>query len=73
MKAIAIGLFLMFLNQFSGTFAIMTYTADIFKNSGSSMSPNESSIVVAVIQMIGVYVATVCVERCGRKVRCRDR
>lgn len=68
-KAIIIGMFLMFLNQFSGTFAVMTYTNDIFQSSGSSMSPNESSIIVAAIQLVGVYVATLCVERCGRKVR----
>lgn len=58
----------MILNQFSGSFAIMTYTADIFKSSGSNLSPNESSIIVAVIQLTGVYVSTICVEKCGRKV-----
>lgn len=63
-----IGLFLMVLNQFSGTFAIMTYTADIFKSSGSDLTPNESSIIVAVIQLAGVYTSTICVEKFGRKV-----
>lgn len=67
-KGLFIGLFLMFLNQFSGSFAIMVYTADIFRKSGSDLSPNESSIIVAVIQLIGVYVSTICVEKCGRKV-----
>lgn len=67
-KGIAIGMFLMFLNQFSGTLAVMTYTADIFKSSGSNMSPNESSVIVAVIQLVGVYVSTICVETFGRKV-----
>ena len=68
-KGLIIGLFLMFLNQFSGSFAIMVYTADIFRKSGSDLSPNESAIIVAVIQLIGVYVSTMCVEKCGRKVR----
>jgi hypothetical protein len=63
-----IGLFLMFLNQFSGSFAIMVYTADIFRKSGSDLTPNESAIIVAVIQLLGVYVSTICVEKCGRKV-----
>lgn len=67
-KGIVIGLFLILLNQFSGTFAIITYAADIFKSSGSNLSPNESSIVVAAIQMVGVYVSTICVETFGRKV-----
>lgn len=65
---IIIGLFLMVLNQFSGTFAIMTYTADIFKSSGSDLTPNESSIIVAAIQLAGVYTSTICVEKFGRKV-----
>ena len=68
LKGIAIGLFLMFLNQFSGCFAIITYTADIFKSSGSSLSPNQSSIIVASIQLIGSYVALNLVDRFGRKV-----
>lgn len=68
-KGLAIGLFLVFLNQYSGTLVIMTYTADIFKSSGSDLSPNESSMIVALIQLTGVYVSTICVEKCGRKVR----
>lgn len=67
-KGIIIGVFLMFLNQFSGTFAFMTYTADIFNSSGSNFTPNESSIIVALIQLIGVYFSMSCVERFGRKV-----
>lgn len=67
-KGLIIGLFLVFLNQYSGTLVIMTYTADIFKSSGSNLSPNESSIIVAVIQLAGVYVSTIFVEKCGRKV-----
>lgn len=67
-KAMLIGMFLIFINQFSGTLAIITYTADIFKSSGSNLSPNESSIIVAFIQLVGVYVSSVCVDRFGRKV-----
>lgn len=62
-------MFLMFLNQFSGMLVMFTYTAFIFKKSGSSLTPNDSSIVVAVIQLVGVYVSTICVDRFGRKVR----
>jgi Sugar (and other) transporter len=67
-KGLSIGIFLMFLNQFSGSYAIMTYTADIFKSSGSNLSPNESSIIVAFIQLLGVYCSSICVDRFGRKV-----
>lgn len=71
-KGLIIGMFLITLNQFSGTYAIITYTADIFKESGSSLSPNESSIVVAFIQIVGIYVSTLCVDRFGRKVISQD-
>lgn len=67
-KGLIIGLFLVFLNQYSGTLVIMTYTADIFASSGSNLSLNESSIIVAVIQLTGVYMSTICVEKFGRKV-----
>lgn len=67
-KAITIGIVLMFLNQFSGFFAMLTYTATIFEEAGSSLSPNVSAIIVAVIQIIGTYMASLFVERAGRKV-----
>lgn len=70
-KGIAVGLFLMFLRQFSGTLSIITYTSEIFKSSGSSLSPNESSIIVAFIQLLGVYSSTLTVDRFGRTVRLR--
>lgn len=68
MKGMCIGLFVMFLNQFSGTMVIITYSADIFESSGSNLTPNESSMIVAFIQLCGVYVASICVDRLGRKV-----
>ncbi|KAL1403250.1 hypothetical protein pipiens_005754 [Culex pipiens pipiens] len=37
-KGLAIGIFLMLLNQFSGALAIMTYTASIFERSGSDLT-----------------------------------
>jgi MFS family permease len=58
----------MWLNQFSGCFALMHYTANIFKDSGSILNPKESSIIVAVICLLGSYASTYLVDRCGRKV-----
>lgn len=63
-----IGVVLVWLNQFCGCFAILNYQAEIFKDSGSSLSPNMSAIVVGVIQLIGAYIATFLVDRAGRKV-----
>lgn len=67
-KAMTIGIILAALNQLCGCFAMLQYTANIFKEAGSSMSPNMSAIVVGTIQLLGSYVATVLVDRTGRKV-----
>lgn len=68
-KALTIGIILMILNQFSGFFAMLNYTATIFEKAGSSFSPNTSAIFVAVLQIFGTYVASLFVDRAGRKVR----
>lgn len=67
-KAMIITIMLALLCEFSGTIALTSYTATIFQESGSFMSPNESSIVVGVIKMIGALMAMFLVERTGRKV-----
>lgn len=66
-KAILIGFSLTGVNLFSGTFAMINYTANIFKASGSTLDPNISSIIIAVIQVLGVYGSTLLVDRIGRK------
>lgn len=63
-----IGMVLMAINQLCGCFAMLNYTASIFAESGSSLSPNVSSIIVGAIQMCGCYLSTVLVERSGRKI-----
>ncbi|XP_059221136.1 facilitated trehalose transporter Tret1 isoform X2 [Stomoxys calcitrans] len=67
-KALIIGIILMAINQFSGCFVMLNYTATIFKQAGSNLPPNESAIVVGVIQLLGSYASTLLVERAGRKV-----
>ncbi|XP_055308413.1 facilitated trehalose transporter Tret1-like [Sitodiplosis mosellana] len=66
-KAMIIGIVLAALNQLCGCFAMLQYTANIFKEAGSNMSPNMSAIVVGVIQLLGSYVASALVDRAGRK------
>jgi len=56
------------LEFFNGTFALLSYASLIFDEAGSTLSPNNSAIVVAVIQMFGVYISTILVDRVGRKV-----
>lgn len=63
-----IGIALMFLNQCCGVFGMLNYTASIFAEAGSSMTPNMSAIIVGVIQLLGTYVSSNLVERAGRKV-----
>ncbi|XP_052864416.1 uncharacterized protein LOC128271025 [Anopheles cruzii] len=52
----------------SGSIPLITYTANIFEGSHSNLSPAMSSIVVATLQLIGSYVATLMVEKAGRRV-----
>lgn len=58
----------MALNQFCGCFAMLTSTATIFSESGSTLSPNISSIIVGGIQIIGSMFPTLLVDRLGRKM-----
>lgn len=59
---------LQFLEQFSGLFGLLFFVSTIFEYSGSSISPNTSSIIVGVIQIIGCYCSTLLVDRAGRKI-----
>lgn len=68
-RAFAIGLLLVVLNQFCGIFAMLSYAVKIFEESGSSLSPVTSTIIVATIQLIGSYTPTILADRLGRKVR----
>lgn len=67
-KAILIGVFLAWLNQFCGCFAMLNYTATIFAEAGSNLTPNMSAIIVGIIQLLGAYISTFLVDRAGRKV-----
>lgn len=67
-KALLIGLVLMILYQFSGVVAMMSYTANIFKEAGSN-DISLSTVITGVIQLLGNLVATTLVDRTGRKVK----
>lgn len=68
-KAMLIGIVLSLLNQLCGCFAMMQYTANIFKAAGSNMAPNMCAIVVGIIQLLGSNWATGLVDKAGRKVQ----
>jgi SP family facilitated glucose transporter-like MFS transporter 8 len=67
-RGLLMSFFIVFIAAFSGNFALLTYTADIFADSGSSLRPNEASMIVAFIQLVGVYFASIFVDKFGRKV-----
>lgn len=67
-KAIIYGIALMALNMFCGCFPMMNFTATIFESSGSTLSPNVSSIIVGAVQVIGAVLCTFLVEKAGRKL-----
>lgn len=62
------GMAIMIIHDLCGAFTLVNYTAKIFVDSGSDLPPNESAIIVGVIQLIGTYVSTILVDRTGRKV-----
>lgn len=68
MRAMLISPFLMGVSQLSGGFAITTYSVIIFKKTGSTIDPNMSAIVMAVIQVCGTYTAANLMDRVGRKI-----
>lgn len=60
--------FLMGVSQFSGSFAISNYAVTIFKETGSTIDPNISTIVMGIIQVFGTYSASQLIDKVGRKV-----
>ncbi|XP_071565086.1 facilitated trehalose transporter Tret1-like [Temnothorax nylanderi] len=66
-KALIIALGLFIFQQTCGIFGMISNTETIFKMSGSSLSPNASAIIVAVLLLFGSWVATVVVDRLGRR------
>ncbi|XP_017754233.1 PREDICTED: facilitated trehalose transporter Tret1-like [Eufriesea mexicana] len=66
-KAMIASFGMMFFQQASGVNAVIFYTVMIFKAAGSSMPPEVSSIVVALVQLVMSGVAALIVDRAGRK------
>lgn len=68
-KAIFIGFGLVSLNQFSGAFCIINYSTAILEQSqGFSLDLGTSTILLALLQILGTYSATLTVDRFGRKI-----
>ncbi|KAK3871686.1 hypothetical protein Pcinc_023188 [Petrolisthes cinctipes] len=67
-KPFLISLTLMFFQQFSGVNAVLFNLNSIFLDSGSSLSDNWCSIIVGLVQVAATFLATILMDRAGRKI-----
>lgn len=70
LKPLSISLGLMLFQQFSGINAVIFYAEKIFIFAGSTIDESICVIIVGVVNFIATFVATVLIDRLGRKVRC---
>lgn len=58
----------MYLQQFSGISIMLFYTQDIFETAGSTIESADSAIIVGVVQVACGLLATLLIDRLGRKM-----
>ncbi|XP_037038353.1 facilitated trehalose transporter Tret1 isoform X3 [Bradysia coprophila] len=68
LKPLSISLGLMFFQQFSGINAVIFYAEDIFIYAGSTIDKSICVIIVGVVNFIATFIATVLIDRLGRKI-----
>ncbi|XP_004518959.1 facilitated trehalose transporter Tret1 [Ceratitis capitata] len=61
------GFVLMWLNVFCGAYGILYYTSSVFVAARTELHPDTNTIIVGLVQVTGVYTATILVDRFGRK------
>lgn len=67
-KACFISFSIMFFQQMSGANAVIFYTGDIFKASGSSLKASTATIIIGILQTLATFVASLIVDKFGRKL-----
>ncbi|GJQ67402.1 putative high-capacity facilitative transporter for trehalose [Trypoxylus dichotomus] len=67
-KPLMISLGLMVFQQLSGINAVIFYTTKIFSMAGSSIPPHLCTIIVGIVNFISTFIATVLIDKLGRKV-----
>ncbi|XP_046414412.1 facilitated trehalose transporter Tret1-like isoform X1 [Neodiprion fabricii] len=67
-KPLLISLGLMAFQQLSGINAVIFYTVTIFKDAGSTIDENVCTIIVGVVNFLSTFMATVLIDRLGRKI-----
>lgn len=68
LKPLLISLGLMLFQQMSGINAVIFYTVKIFRDAGSSVDENLCTIIVGIVNFLSTFIATVLIDRLGRKV-----
>lgn len=68
-RPVWIGLVIFFIHNACGVFCMVSYAGKIFAQSGATIDPNKAAMIVAAIPLTGTIVASLLVERAGRKVR----
>ncbi|MCL4137268.1 UNVERIFIED_CONTAM: hypothetical protein GTU68_020120, partial [Idotea baltica] len=67
-KALGIAIGLMLVQQLSGINAVIFYTVDIFKLSGSKIDGNLSTIIVGIVNFMSTFLANILIDKLGRKI-----
>ncbi|CAG7629769.1 unnamed protein product [Allacma fusca] len=67
-QPVLICLSLMVFEQISGFNAIIFYTVDIFKASGSQLDSNLATIIIGIVQVLATVVSCILVDLTGRRI-----
>ncbi len=62
-----IAAFIVVLRQFTGHFAITSYTVQIFQASGGAVAPKVATIVIGVVVLLFTILSAVMTDRIGRR------
>jgi len=67
-RGLIISFGLMFFQQVSGINAVIFYTTDIFRDANTGINEELATILVGVMQVIATFVASLVVDRLGRRL-----
>lgn len=68
LKKVFIGISLVGLSMCSGIIVVTVYAAQLFIDSGAQFNPYVSAIIVGVLQVCGIWVSSMLVDKIGRKI-----
>ncbi|XP_062539049.1 facilitated trehalose transporter Tret1-2 homolog [Armigeres subalbatus] len=67
-RALVVSLGLVFFHQMSGVNAVIFYTTTIFEDANTGLESTAATIIVGVIQVVATLLATVIVDKVGRRI-----